>query len=45
MESSADIHIQLHLDANGKLDINLVDLSIQESVVQMDAERKVKAEN
>jgi len=45
VEAGADIRIQVHLDASGELDIHWVDLSIQGSVVQLDAEGNVRTES
>jgi hypothetical protein len=42
--AGTEVKLTLHLEANGELDINLVDLSIQESVQQLNPTGKVRAE-
>lgn len=44
VESGAEVTLQLKLDATGELDVNLVDLSVRESVVQLNAHGRVTAE-
>lgn len=44
VEAGVEVSLQLHVDANGEIDANLVDLSVKESVMQMDARGKVKTE-
>ncbi len=43
VEAGVEVSLQLHVDANGEIDANLVDLSVKESVMQLDARGKVKA--
>jgi hypothetical protein len=43
-ESGADVHLQLRLEASGEIDVNLVDLSVKESVMQLDGLGRVDAD-
>ena len=44
VESGAEVALQLRLEATGELDVNLVDLSVRESVVQLNARGRVMTE-
>jgi hypothetical protein len=44
VESGAEVKIQLRLEATGDVDVNLVDLSVRESVVQLNPRGKLVAE-
>ncbi len=44
VEAGAEVSLHLYVDAHGEIDANLVDLSVKESVAQMDARGKVKTE-
>ncbi|MFW6097672.1 MAG: ATP-binding protein [Chloroflexota bacterium] len=43
-EAGADVDLRLHLEARGEMDVNLIDLSVKESVVQYNREAQVEAE-
>jgi hypothetical protein len=45
VDAGADIRIELHLDASGQIDANLVDLSVKESVLQLNAGGRVEVED
>jgi hypothetical protein len=44
VESGAEVRLQLRLEATGEIDANLVDLSVKESVVQLNPKGQVDAE-
>lgn len=44
VEAGAEVRLRLQLEASGEIDANLVDLSVKESVVQMNRSGKVEAE-
>ena len=44
-ESNAQIQVQVTIEAEGELDANLVDLSIKESVVQLNPQGRVSVED
>jgi hypothetical protein len=44
VESGAEVHVALRLEASGEIDANLVDLSVKESVVQFNSEGRVRVE-
>jgi len=44
VESGAEVRLEVHLTAEGELDANLVDLSVKESVVQLDRRGRVEVE-
>jgi hypothetical protein len=44
IESGAEVHLQLRLEATGEIDANLVDLSVKESVVQLNPRGKTVVE-
>lgn len=44
VEAGAEVKLQLRLEAAGEMDVNLVDLSVRESVVQLNARGRVTAE-
>lgn len=44
VESGAEVALQLRLEATGEMDVNLVDLSVRESVVQLNARGRVVTE-
>ena len=44
VESGAEVHLQLRLEATGEIDANLVDLSVKESVMQFDSRGKAEVE-
>jgi hypothetical protein len=44
VESGADVTLQLRLEATDELDVNLVDLSVRESVMQLNARGRVTTE-
>lgn len=41
LHSGAQVQVQVTVEAEGELDANLVDLSVKESVVQLDGRGKV----
>ena len=43
VESGAEVHLQLRLEATGEVDANLVDLSVKESVIQLNPRGRVDA--
>jgi len=43
VESGAEVRVQLRLEASGEIDANLVDLSVKESVVQLNPRGRVEA--
>lgn len=44
VEAGAEVALQLRLEATGEMDVNLVDLSVRESVVQLNARGRVVTE-
>jgi hypothetical protein len=44
IQAGAEVEIQLHLEAGGELDADLIDLSVRESVVQLDSQGEVETE-
>jgi hypothetical protein len=44
VESGAEVTLEVHLTAEGEIDANLVDLSVKESVVQLDRQGRVEVE-
>ncbi len=44
VEAGVEVHLRLHLEASGKVDANLVDLSVKESVLQLNPQGKVEVE-
>jgi hypothetical protein len=44
IEGGAEVAMRLHLEAQGELDANLIDLSVRESVTQFNLQGKVKTE-
>jgi hypothetical protein len=44
-EAGVDLHIQVQVQATGEIDANLVDLSVKESVMQLDARGKLETED
>jgi hypothetical protein len=43
-EAGDEVRLHLQLEASGEIDINLVDLSVKESVLQFDPGGRVEAE-
>ena len=43
VEAGAEVRLQLRLEATGEIDANLVDLSVRESVVQLNRRGTVDA--
>lgn len=44
VESGAEVQLQLRLEARGEIDVNLVGLSVKESVLQFNAQGSVEVE-
>ena len=44
IEAGAELHVGVHLEATGELDADLIDLSVRESVTQLNPKGKVEAE-
>ncbi|MFQ5614610.1 MAG: DUF499 domain-containing protein, partial [Anaerolineae bacterium] len=44
VEAGAQVQLQLHVEATGELDANLVDLSVKESVLQFNSRGKVEVD-
>jgi hypothetical protein len=44
VDAGADVRVDLHLEAGGQIDANLVDLSVKESVLQFNPQGKVEVE-
>jgi hypothetical protein len=44
VEAGVEVHLSLHLEASGQVDANLVDLSVKESVIQLNPQGKVEVE-
>jgi hypothetical protein len=44
VESGAEVHLRLRLEASGEMDANLVDLSVKESVLQFNPQGRVQVE-
>jgi hypothetical protein len=44
VEAGTEVHLHLKLEASGEIDANLVDLSVKESVLQLDSRGKVEVE-
>jgi hypothetical protein len=44
VESGAEVTLQLRLEATGEMEVNLVDLSVRESVVQLNTRGRVTTE-
>jgi hypothetical protein len=44
VESGAEVHLQVHLEASGEINANLVDLSVKESVLQFNPQGQTKVE-
>ena len=45
VEAGAKVRLQLRLEANGEIDANLVDLSVKESVLQLDPQGRVNVKD
>jgi hypothetical protein len=44
IEAGAEVAVELHLEATGELDADMIDLSVKESVTQLDPQGKVETE-
>lgn len=44
VEAGSEVRVQLHLEASGEVDANLVDLSVKESVLQFNPRGHIEAE-
>jgi len=44
VEAGSEVRVQLHLEASGEVDANLVDLSVKESVLQFNPHGHIEAE-
>jgi hypothetical protein len=45
VEAGVDVRLELHLEASGQVDANLIDLSVKESVLQFNSQGRVEVES